>query len=141
MSIGGLVSGQSAHGFHETVVLLRAAIVRRGLTLTAEIDHAAAAEAQGLVLRPTVVLIFGNPRGGTPLMDLAPTLGIDLPLTLLVWKSAEGMVWIAYNDPRWLAERHQLSDLERPELKAMSIALADIVADAMRPEHSGSSSP
>jgi uncharacterized protein (DUF302 family) len=80
----------------------------------ARIDHAAGAWAVGLSLNPTEVLIFGNARGGTPLMQSVQTIGIDLPLKALVWQDASGDTWLSYNDPAWLAKRHGLSGTEAP---------------------------
>ena len=76
------------------------------MTILARIDHAAAAANVGMALRPTEVLIFGNPLAGTPLMQAAQTIGIDLPLKALVWQDDAGKTWLAYNDPTWLARRH-----------------------------------
>jgi uncharacterized protein (DUF302 family) len=78
----------------------------RGLSAFAHVDHAAAAAAAGLSLRPTELLIFGNARGGTPLMESVQTTGIDLPLKVLVWQDASGITWLSYIDPAWIAKRH-----------------------------------
>src|SRR6201996_2535937 len=102
---------------------LAASIAKHGMTVFARIDHAAAAKEVGMALLPTEVLIFGNPKGGTPLMQAAQTLGIDLPLKALVWQDGAGKTWIGYNDPRWLARRHGVTGHE-PILDAMSNALA-----------------
>ena len=90
----------------EAMDRLAESVVRRGMTVFARIDHAAAAQEAGMTLAPTEVLIFGNPKGGTPLMQAAQTLGIDLPLKALVWQDAAGKTWVGYNDPGWLARRH-----------------------------------
>jgi uncharacterized protein (DUF302 family) len=81
----------------------------KGMTVFAHIDHAAGAAAVGLSLRPTELLIFGNARSGTPLMESVQTIGIDLPLRTLVWQDASGITWLSYNDPQWLAKRHRLT--------------------------------
>ena len=78
----------------------------RGLTVFARIDHAAGAQAVGMALRPTELLIFGNAKGGTPLMQAQQTIGIDLPLKALAFEDAAGKAWLAYNDPAWLTGRH-----------------------------------
>jgi len=104
----GLVNIASKSSFQETVARLKEEVASRRLTLFAVIDHAKGAEEAGLVLRPTVVLIFGNTRGGTPLMQANQTVGIDLPLRALVWEDGKGQTWISYNDPVWLARRHAL---------------------------------
>ena len=108
---------------------LVAAVTGRGMSILARIDHAAAAATAGLALRPTEVLIFGNARAGTPLMQTAPTLGIDLPLKALVWQDEAGATWLAFNDPMWLAARHGGESEHEPILRAMAEALAE-VADA-----------
>lgn len=85
---------------------LEAAVAQRGLTVFARIDFAADAAAAGLVLRPMRMLLFGNPRAGTPLIVAAPTVALDLPLRILVWESEDSAVWVGYNRPEYLAERH-----------------------------------
>ncbi len=108
MAENGLIHRRSRYGAGETMTRLQDAVKTKGLTVFAAIDHAAGAAAAGLPMRPTVVLIFGNARGGTPLMQLNQTIGIDLPLKALVWEDANGAAWLSYNDPRWLAARHGL---------------------------------
>ncbi|UYY58028.1 DUF302 domain-containing protein [Sphingomonas sp. S2-65] len=105
MTAAGLVERQARGGFTEVLDRVEAALVGHGLVPLARIDHAAAAAEAGLALAPLTLLIFGNPRTGTPLMQARPSLGIDLPLKLLVWE-AEGAVRIGYNNPAWLVERH-----------------------------------
>jgi len=96
----------------------------------ARIDQAAAAAAIGMELRPTEVLIFGNPRAGTPLMEAVQTIGIDLPLKALVWRDEDGTTWLAYDDPQWLAPRHGVdAGLDRT-LHAMADALAAVAREA-----------
>jgi len=85
-----------------------AAVRAKGMTVFARVDHAAGATAAGLSLRPTDLLVFGNARGGTPLMQSDQTIGIDLPLKALVWQDASGATWLSYNDLSWLAKRHGL---------------------------------
>ena len=114
MAAQGLTTIKSSHGPQETMNRLEAAVKAKGMTVFARIDHAAGASAVGLSLRPTEVLIFGNARGGTPLMQLVQTIGIDLPLKALVWQDASGDTWLSYNDPAWLAQRHGLSGAEAP---------------------------
>jgi uncharacterized protein (DUF302 family) len=80
-----------------------------------------------LQLRPTELLIFGNAKGGTPLMQLAQTVGIDLPLKMLVWQDASGVTWVSYNDPSWLAKRHGLSHEADATVSALAAALGAIV--------------
>ena len=102
----GLIEIKSAHSAADTATRLVAAIETRKLTLFARIDHAAGARKIDKTLRPTEVFIFGNPNGGTPLMECAQSIGIDLPLKMLVWQTADGSVMLGYNDPAWLAKRH-----------------------------------
>jgi len=112
MQVPGLTTIKSHCGARETMNRLEEAVKTRGMTVFARIDHAAGASAVGMPLNPTEVLIFGNARGGTPLMQSAPTIGIDLPLKALVWQDASGETWLSFNDPAWLAQRHGLSGAE-----------------------------
>jgi uncharacterized protein (DUF302 family) len=102
---------------------LVAEIRAKGLTIFARIDHAAGAAEAGLPLPPTEVLIFGNARGGTPLMQANQAIGIDLPIKVLVWQDASGSTWIAYNDPAWLTARHRIGHEVDPAVKAMTALL------------------
>ncbi len=102
----GLVSMKSAFAVKETLDRLTRQIESKGLTVFCRIDHAANAVSAGLELRPTEVLIFGSAKGGTPLMQSAQSIGIDLPLKALAWEDAEGQTWLGYNDPAWLTDRH-----------------------------------
>jgi uncharacterized protein (DUF302 family) len=130
MTPNGLVTCISSFGPKETMDRLAAAVTTRGISVMARIDHAAAAAAIGMELRPTEVLIFGNPRAGTPLMQGVQTVGIDLPLKALVWQDEGGTTWLAYNDPQWLAHRHGLdAELDR-SLHAMADALAAVAWEA-----------
>lgn len=109
---------------------LAAAVTDSGMTVLGRIDHAAAAAKAGMELRPTEVLIFGNPKAGTPLMQVAQTMGIDLPLKALVWQDDNGKTWLAYNDPKWLARRHSADAGAGGILGAMTTALAAAVEEA-----------
>lgn len=102
----GLLVVKSAHGVKETIDRLEAALKEKGVTVVARVDHADAAAKNGLTLRPTAVLIFGNPKAGTPMMQCAQTMGIDLPQKALVWQDEKGDVWLAYNEQLYLARRH-----------------------------------
>jgi uncharacterized protein (DUF302 family) len=102
----GLVQVACRYSVEETVQRLQAAFAERGLQVFALIDHSGEAEKVGLKMRPTKVLIFGSPKGGTPLMVAAPSLAIDLPLKALVAEDAAGRVSVTYNDPAYLKERH-----------------------------------
>ena len=106
MQENGLVQVSSRYSVDETVGRLEAAFVEKGMRVFAVIDHSGEAEKVGLKMRPTKVVIFGSPKGGTPLMVAAPSLAIDLPLKALVAEDAEGKVSVTYNDPEYLKERH-----------------------------------
>ena len=128
----GLVLAASRYDPAKTMELLVAAVTRRGMAVLARIDHAAAAAKVGMTLRPTEVLIFGSPKAGTPLMQTAQTIGIDLPLKALVFADAKGKTWVAYNDPAWLATRHKIEGAARGALTAMTAALEAVVREATR---------
>jgi uncharacterized protein (DUF302 family) len=129
MAAQGLVTIQSSYGPKDTMDRLEAEVKAKGMTVFARIDHAAGAAGMGLSLRPTELLIFGNAKGGTPLMQSVQTIGIDLPLKALVWQDASGKTWLSYNDPAWLAERHGLSGEAGAAVTMMTSAL-DAVAKA-----------
>ena len=95
----------------------------------ARIDHAAGAAEVGLTLPPTELIIFGNARGGTPLMQSEQTVGIDLPLKALVWQDAAGKTWLSYNEPRWIAQRHKVANAERA-VNSMGTALSAMARTA-----------
>jgi uncharacterized protein (DUF302 family) len=105
----GVVVKKSNHPVGETIDRLAAILTAKGLTIVARIDHAAGASKAGLDLRPTAVLIFGNPKLGTPLMQAAPTVAIDLPQKALAYEDAAGDVYLLYNDPAYLAARHGIA--------------------------------
>jgi uncharacterized protein (DUF302 family) len=104
----GLTHVSSARSVPETLKKLEAILEARGLKVFALVDHSGEAEKAGLKMRPTQLLIFGSPKGGTPVMVAAPTLAIDLPLKTLVWEDADGKVWISYNSPDYLQQRHNI---------------------------------
>ncbi|MGA2895879.1 MAG: DUF302 domain-containing protein [Xanthobacteraceae bacterium] len=123
MAADGLVTLRSNYGPKDTITKLEAEVKARGLSVFAHIDHAAGAASVGLPLRPTDLLIFGNAKGGTPLMQSAQTAGIDLPLKILVWQDAQGDTWLSYNDPVWIAKRHGLG----PDVEATISALTNAI--------------
>ena len=127
----GLVTLQSRADAAETFARLVRAVESRGMTVFARIDQAQAAAAEGLELRPTFVLLFGNPRAGTPLMSAAPSIAIDLPLKALVWGDAGVPAQLAYLDPIWLARRHGLDTDRYPVVQAMAQAAAAVAAEAI----------
>jgi len=102
----GLVRKQSPHDVATTMDRLEDALTERGINVVARIDHASAAQGVELELRPTVLLVFGNPKLGTPLMQASPEMAIDLPMKVVAWEDDSGQTWIAYTDPAWLKARH-----------------------------------
>jgi uncharacterized protein (DUF302 family) len=133
MAVDGLVTMRSSSGPTETMNRLEAAVKAKGLTVFSRVDHSAGAAEVGLPLRPTELLIFGNAKGGTPLMESAQTIGIDLPLKALVWQDASGATWISYNDPAWLARRHGLFHETDAAVNALAAALAAFAKAAAAP--------
>jgi uncharacterized protein (DUF302 family) len=133
MAADGLITIESRFGPEETMNRFEAEVRTRGLTVFAHIDHAAGATAVGLPLRPTELLIFGNAKTGTPLMQSAQTFGIDLPLKALVWQDASGTTWLSYNDPAFPAHRHGLDGADNTTLDAMTAALKAIASKATTP--------
>lgn len=130
MSDNGLVTIRSHHSVKATIDRLEATLKAGGVTVFARIDHAGGAASVGMPLRPTELLIFGNPRAGTPLMQANQTIGIDLPLKILAWEDENGAVWVGYNDLAWLAARHGLSDAAAPAVDALRAALARLAENA-----------
>jgi uncharacterized protein (DUF302 family) len=133
MATDGLITVKSSHGPEETMNRLEAQVRAKGMTVFANIDHGAGAVAAGLPLRPTRLLIFGNAKGGTPLMQSVQTIGIDLPLKALVWQDAEGVTWLSYNDPGWLAKRHGAGQAAEGPVGAMTAALDAIAKSSTAP--------
>jgi uncharacterized protein (DUF302 family) len=107
-TVEGIVDRPSNHSVEQTVERLKYILQSKGVTLFAVIDHSGEAEKVGLQMPPTKLLIFGNPRAGTPLMLAAPSCAIDLPLKILIWEDTKGKVWVSYNSPAYLLERHGL---------------------------------
>lgn len=130
--VPGLIMQASEHDVDETVRRFRAAAEGAGLRIFADIDHGRGATDAGMALRPTRLLIFGHPRGGTPLMQLEQTIGIDLPLKVLVWQDEGGTTRIAHPDPRALAERHGLGAASRPVTDAIAQGMTQLLAAATR---------
>jgi uncharacterized protein (DUF302 family) len=130
MAVDGLTTMRSAYGPEETLNRLEAEIRSRGMIVFAHIDHAAGAAEVGLSLRPTDVLLFGNAKAGTPLMQSIQTIGIDLPLKVLVWQDAAGDTWLSYNDPHWIAKRHGMGQEAETTVSAMSAALGALAKTA-----------
>ena len=125
----GLIAVQSPRAAKETLDRFEAVVKRKGLTVFARIDHAAGAARIGKNLRPTELLVFGSPAGGTPFMECAQSVGIDLPLKALVWTDAASQTWIGYNDPAYIGARHQVP--ECPAVGNLQKALAGLVQEAI----------
>jgi uncharacterized protein (DUF302 family) len=125
----GLVAVKSPHSAKATMDRLEKLVKQRGLNVFARIDHAAGAAKVGKSLRPTEVLIFGNPQGGTPFMECAQSVGIDLPLKALVWEDASAQVWLGYNDPAFLAQRHAVAQC--PVVENLRKALSGLAEAAV----------
>lgn len=121
----GVVTKPSKHSLDETVAKLKNILHAMGVELFALVDHSGEAEKAGLQMPPTKLLIFGNPKAGTPLMLAAPGIAIDLPLKILVAQGADGKVWLSYNDPAYLADRHHLPAQFLPVLAAVEALAAN----------------
>jgi len=119
----GIINKASNHSVDQTVENLKGILQAKGVALFALVDHSGEAEKAGLKMRPTKLLIFGNPKGGTPVMVAAPSAAIDLPLKILVWEDAEGRVWASYNSPSYLQQRHGI-----PQALLQNIAVAEALA-------------
>jgi len=121
----GIITRPSRHSVAQTVETLTAVLRAKGVTLFALVDHAGEAAKVGMTMPPTKLLIFGNPKGGTPLMLAAPSVAIDLPLKILVWEDGQGRVWLSYNSPAYLQERHGV-----PEALMANVAVVETLARA-----------
>ena len=131
MAAEAMTTLESHFGPKETLDRLEAEVKAKGLTVFARIDHAAGAAAVGMTLLPTAVLIFGNARGGTPLMQASQLIGIDLPLKVLVWQDTSGKTWLSYFDPGVLATRHGLpAEAVATPVGNLSAALRGLTAKA-----------
>ena len=104
----GLVHLSSSHSVAETAKRLEASLAAHGITIFCRVEHSGEAEKVGLHMPPTQLLIFGSPKGGTPLMLASPSVAIDLPLKALIWQDAGGKVWLSYNSPEYLQQRHNI---------------------------------
>src|SRR5713101_8244476 len=124
----GLIDIPSKHSVDETVAKLQGILQAKGVTLFALVDHSGEAAKAGLKMRPSKLLIFGNPKAGTPLMLAAPRIAIDLPLKNLIWEDAQGKVWVTYNSPVYLQERHGLPAELLPNISVIE-ALAKTAAE------------
>ncbi|MGA2582492.1 MAG: DUF302 domain-containing protein [Tepidisphaeraceae bacterium] len=123
-TIPGIVTLPSNYSVDQTVERLQTILQQKGVALFALIDHSGEAEKVGMKMPPTKLLIFGNPKAGTPLMLAAPSVAIDLPLKILVAEDTSGKVWISYNAPEYLRERHHL-----PDALIQNIAVVALLAE------------
>ena len=124
----GMTHLSSSHSVLETLEKLETIVQEKGLTIVARIDHSGDAAKVGLTMLPTKLLIFGNPKSGTPLMAASPSVAIDLPLKALIWQDADGEVWLSYNNPNYLKERHVIPD----NLLQNIAGIGPICAEAVR---------
>jgi uncharacterized protein (DUF302 family) len=120
----GIVDVPSHHSVDETVDRVKNILQAKGVTLFALIDHSGEAAKVGMTMPPTKLLIFGSPKAGTPLMLAAPSIAIDLPLKLLVWEDSQGKVWVSYNSPEYLKERHGLPADLLPNIAVVEVLAA-----------------
>ena len=119
----GIIDQPGHHSVDETVEKLKGILLAKGVTLFALVDHSGEAEKAGMKMRPTRLLIFGSPKAGTPLMLAAPSIAIDLPLKILIWEDSSGKVWVSYNSPAYLQQRHGL-----PQDLLQNIAVVETLA-------------
>ena len=123
MANNGIVNKPSKHSVDDTLAKLQHTLEAKGVAVFALVDHSGEAAKVGMKMRPTKLLIFGNPKGGTPLMLAAPSIALDLPLKILIWQDEQEKVWVSYNTPEYLAERHGL-----PPHLLQNIALIETLA-------------
>lgn len=130
MHDNGLITLPSSHSVRNTMNRLVDAVTSKGMLIFARVDHAANGAEVGISMRPMELLIFGNPKSGSPLMIEQETMGIDLPVKAVVWEDPESKVWLTYNDAAWMAERHGLSEKCMPVIKAVSDGMALVTKEA-----------
>ena len=130
MAASGIVNVKSRYSVAETIDRLVETVTGAGLVVFARIDHGAGAQEIGAPLRPTELLIFGNPKGGTPLMQDRQISAIDLPVKALAWEDGEGVVWLSYNDAHWIAERHGLGEASNHAVAAIAAGMTKVIAAA-----------
>jgi len=127
----GMIKIKSTHSVAETINKLEAVLTKKGMTIFKRVDHTAGANKVGLQLRPTELLIFGNPKVGTPLMQCSQTAALDLPQKALAYKDKDGQVWLVYNDPAYMAKRHHIHGCEKAVQKVTN-ALAKFASVATK---------
>jgi uncharacterized protein (DUF302 family) len=128
----GLISVKSAHDVKTTADRLEGMLKQKGMKVFIRINHAQGAQKIGKELRPTELIVFGNPKVGTPLMQCAQSVAIDLPQKALIWQDAQGQVWLSYNDPNYLVERHQITGCDEV-IKKVDKALGNFAKAATMP--------
>jgi uncharacterized protein (DUF302 family) len=126
--VTGIIHKETRHSVDAALEKLVSILKTKGITVFALVDHSGEAAKVGMEMHPTKLVIFGNPKGGTPLMLAAPTIAIDLPLKILIWEDAQGKNWVSYNSPEYLAERHNLPQELLPNIAILE-GLAAAVAD------------
>ena len=131
MNDDGLITRASPFSPAETIDRLSTALEAKGLLIFARIDHGRNAEENDLALRPTILLLFGHPRGGTPLMQDRQTAGIDLPFKALAWQDEKGQSWLTWNDPAWIARRHGLGSETAAAVEAIAAGMNGIIASLL----------
>ena len=123
----GITTVASPHSFRETISRFEKLLASKGVKIFATIDQAREAEFAGLSLRPTVLIVFGNPKAGTPVMAAAPTSALDLPLKVLIWQDDDAKVWISYNAPSYLQQRHNIPADLLPNLAVIDTLVAKAI--------------
>jgi len=129
--MNGMIMLASKYAVKETIDRLAATVQEKGLRVFARIDHAANATEVGMTLRPTELIIFGNPKAGTVLMQDQQTAGLDLPLHALAWQDEQGQVWLTYSDAQWIAERHGLSEKSSAVVTAINEGMRAVCKAAL----------
>jgi uncharacterized protein (DUF302 family) len=128
----GIISVKSSHDVKTTADRLESTLKQKGMNVFNRINHAQGAQKVGKELRPTELIIFGNPKVGTPLMQCAQSVAIDLPQKALIWQDAQGQIWLSYNDPNYLVERHQITGCDEV-IKKVAKALGNFAKSATMP--------
>jgi uncharacterized protein (DUF302 family) len=125
--VNGIVDTPSNHSFEQTVEKIKGILQGKGLALFALVDHSGEAEKVGLKMPPTKLLIFGSPKGGTPVMQAAPSVALDLPLKILVWEDPQGKVWVSHNTPEYFKQRHNIPDALLPNISGVRAIVEEAV--------------
>jgi uncharacterized protein (DUF302 family) len=126
----GMIHLESPYSAPETILRLEALLAARKIPLVARVDHAKAAADVGLHMKPTLLLIFGNAKSGSPLMIESPTVAIDLPLKALVWEDGEGKIWVSYNTPEYLGQRHNVPRTLLRDIAGIGSIIEEVVKKA-----------